>query len=598
MRWVPVRWWVLMVLAALFCDPAPVPANQWPATDVDCAGVECLDSIDGASLSANDMGFLFQANGSACLYTVDLSGDAESLESPCPTVVAPNTNPGSLRWKLLGYAGYRVIVPDGTTYTNFGGASDDTLDEILSAIDTAWPTDYPQDDAPFVTVTLDPDLDAERRLQVGNGLSLTDAGANGDLTVSLVLDGGTLSVGVGGLKVTDSTFQPLAANLTSLAAAAGWRLFYSDGSGALSELTLGTVGQVLTSQGASVPPQFADPEGQPGGANTEVQFNDAGELGGDAGMTYDKAADQLTVGTVRTARASTPRIPFGDSDCADSDDNAVIEINATDTGSGTEDVDLDIRVQIDGVETDVVQVDADGDLSLGTATMATVALGGLQDATISSAGFAKTDASGNFSGGYSVDVSDDTNLSTDGEGLELTGDQLALELVAAGDLEKGASGLDVNYASFPRLVAQVDTAAKSATNETADGTSVSVPDGTLAGGMSLRFDASGTATGTNDTKDFHLYIDNAQVCTLSTQDNADVGDFTLSFEIYQATASSQEIVGALSMTGELPVIDHCTDTTNFSSGSPITVKLQYTSADASDTVTQELCRVTRFSGLF
>src|SRR3954447_23809713 len=33
----------------------------------------------------------------------------------------------------------------------------------------------------------------------------------------------------------------------------------------------------------------------PGGADGQVQFNDDGAFGGDAGMTFDKAADLLTV---------------------------------------------------------------------------------------------------------------------------------------------------------------------------------------------------------------------------------------------------------------------------------------------------------------
>lgn len=35
----------------------------------------------------------------------------------------------------------------------------------------------------------------------------------------------------------------------------------------------------------------------PGGSNTHVQFNDAGAFGGDAGFTYDKATNTITLGT-------------------------------------------------------------------------------------------------------------------------------------------------------------------------------------------------------------------------------------------------------------------------------------------------------------
>lgn len=37
--------------------------------------------------------------------------------------------------------------------------------------------------------------------------------------------------------------------------------------------------------------------GVPGGANTQVQFNDSGAFGGDAGLTYNKATDTLIIGT-------------------------------------------------------------------------------------------------------------------------------------------------------------------------------------------------------------------------------------------------------------------------------------------------------------
>lgn len=40
--------------------------------------------------------------------------------------------------------------------------------------------------------------------------------------------------------------------------------------------------------------------GTPGGADTQVQFNDAGSLGGDAGMVYDKTTNTLTVEDITT----------------------------------------------------------------------------------------------------------------------------------------------------------------------------------------------------------------------------------------------------------------------------------------------------------
>lgn len=39
--------------------------------------------------------------------------------------------------------------------------------------------------------------------------------------------------------------------------------------------------------------------GTPGGSNTQVQFNDSGAFGGDAGLVYDKTTDTLTGGTLK-----------------------------------------------------------------------------------------------------------------------------------------------------------------------------------------------------------------------------------------------------------------------------------------------------------
>lgn len=55
----------------------------------------------------------------------------------------------------------------------------------------------------------------------------------------------------------------------------------------LSSTTSGTRSWVAQSGGGT---------GSPGGSPTQVQFNDSGAFGGDAGLVYDKAADALTLG--------------------------------------------------------------------------------------------------------------------------------------------------------------------------------------------------------------------------------------------------------------------------------------------------------------
>jgi len=45
-----------------------------------------------------------------------------------------------------------------------------------------------------------------------------------------------------------------------------------------------------------------------GGTDTQVQFNDAGSFGGDAGLTYNKTTDTLNVNGVSVGRGqSSPR---------------------------------------------------------------------------------------------------------------------------------------------------------------------------------------------------------------------------------------------------------------------------------------------------
>ncbi|MDD5614455.1 MAG: hypothetical protein PHQ54_05240, partial [Candidatus Omnitrophica bacterium] len=59
-------------------------------------------------------------------------------------------------------------------------------------------------------------------------------------------------------------------NLTSFVDQTAWRLFYSNANGDVTELALGTDGQVLTSTGATSAPAFEDAAGGGGGAFEEV----------------------------------------------------------------------------------------------------------------------------------------------------------------------------------------------------------------------------------------------------------------------------------------------------------------------------------------
>lgn len=82
---------------------------------------------------------------------------------------------------------------------------------------------------------------------------------------------------------------------------------------------------------------------------------------------------------VETDRTATPVVEFKDSDCADDDVNASIEVNATDTVGGQEDVDVYFKHQVDGSLTPYLHVDADGDLDFYGGNIKT--FGALKDGT-------------------------------------------------------------------------------------------------------------------------------------------------------------------------------------------------------------------------
>jgi len=58
-----------------------------------------------------------------------------------------------------------------------------------------------------------------------------------------------------------NTYQPLDADLTTLATPGNWKVIYTDGSGNITQLSLGAAGQVLTANGAAVAPTFEDVTG-------------------------------------------------------------------------------------------------------------------------------------------------------------------------------------------------------------------------------------------------------------------------------------------------------------------------------------------------
>lgn len=92
-------------------------------------------------------------------------------------------------------------------------------------------------------------------------------------------------------------------NLTDFLSQTAWRVFYSNGSGDVTELALGADGTFLKSNGAAVAPSFATPAGSGDVSKVGTPVNNQvgvwtgdGTLEGDAALTFDTATDVLSSG--------------------------------------------------------------------------------------------------------------------------------------------------------------------------------------------------------------------------------------------------------------------------------------------------------------
>jgi|CXWL01.1.fsa_nt_gi hypothetical protein len=146
--------------------------------------------------------------------------------------------------------------------------------------------------ATFTLGAITPTSVAASGTVTGSNLSGTNTGdqtnITGNAATATALQS-TLGVAGGGTGVTSLTaYAPVCGGTTTTGAV------QSCGTG------IGTTGYVLTSNGAAALPSWQAAAGGGGvaGSDTQVTFNDAGTAAGDAGLTYDKTTDRLTVGSV------------------------------------------------------------------------------------------------------------------------------------------------------------------------------------------------------------------------------------------------------------------------------------------------------------
>lgn len=69
-----------------------------------------------------------------------------------------------------------------------------------------------------------------------------------------------------------------------------------------------TTGYVVNMRGMEI----TDTDGLPGGSDTQVQFNDGGAFGGDAGLTYNKTTDKLSAGDLLLSGQTASRVAIFD----------------------------------------------------------------------------------------------------------------------------------------------------------------------------------------------------------------------------------------------------------------------------------------------
>jgi hypothetical protein len=146
----------------------------------------------------------------------------------------------------------------------------------------------------------------------GGGVAITGRNAAGTAqvggSISITAGNGITSGAAGNVTITAGSSPSGTDGSVSIATNAASTRLTIDGTGAwlMAGTTPGAATNVLTSNGAGAAPTWqAVPATAPGGSTTQVQFNNAGAFGGDAGMTYNSGTDTLSIGTVTAATAIT-----------------------------------------------------------------------------------------------------------------------------------------------------------------------------------------------------------------------------------------------------------------------------------------------------
>lgn len=198
-------------------------------------------------------------------------------------------------------------LPETTSARFGGGLSRATADKLYAPIGTTGggvdTANSPQANE-FARFTDSDTIEGRTVAEVYSDLGITASAAelnllDGITTLSGANTGDQTSiVGISGTKaqfdtaISDGNIMFDGDSITN-ATAANWKVFYSDGSGVITELSLGADGTFLKSNGAAVAPSFATPAGSGDVSKVGTPLNNQvgiwtgdGTLEGDANLTF------------------------------------------------------------------------------------------------------------------------------------------------------------------------------------------------------------------------------------------------------------------------------------------------------------------------